>query len=315
MNSVKLVVLIACLTPALSQAVLIDFNSLGPVGDPPPTVITGGVSVSFSNLEVGEVGGVTNGFVVGIGVPQNNGVVVADQANFNGRFLTALGFGLAVFRSPGFVRTIEFDMAVTNVRMYIADIDVGEGITANAFDESDTLLSMLVFPLGQDGRVQFVDFGTLSGIRKVTLVGDDPVGIDNLSFEPVEIEIEIDIKPGSDPNSINCNNDNGVIPVAILTTETFDATTVDHTTVTFEEAGETHVNKKSGEPRRHEEDVDDDGDTDLVLHFRMRDTALHCGSTKGTLLGETFDGVAIEGADSVRMVGGTTVITVGEPIP
>jgi hypothetical protein len=43
------------------------------------------------------------------------------------------------------------------------------------------------------------------------------------------IQVSIDIKPGSDPNSINCKNENGIIPVAILTTNEFDAVTVDHT--------------------------------------------------------------------------------------
>jgi len=127
--------------------------------------------------------------------------------------------------------------------------------------------------------------------------------------------LALDIKPGSDPNSINCNNDQGVITVAILTTDDFDATTVDHTTVTFEGASETHVNRRSGEARRHEEDVDGDGDTDLVLHFRLGDTTLTCGSTEGSLTGVTFGGMAIELTDSVRMVDGTTVITVGQPIP
>jgi len=115
-------------------------------------------------------------------------------------------------------------------------------------------------------------------------------------------EVEIDIKPGSDPNSINCNNENEVIAVAILTTDGFDATTVDHTTVTFEGANETHVDKKNREPRRHEEDVDYDEDTDLVFHFRLGDTDLACDSTEGTLTGETFDGQAIEGTDAVRMI-------------
>lgn len=114
--------------------------------------------------------------------------------------------------------------------------------------------------------------------------------------------VDIDIKPGSDPNSINCTNEDGVIAVAILTTDVFDATTVDHTTVTFEGAVETHVNKKTGEPRRHEEDVDGDGDIDLVFHFRLGDTWLDCYSTEGTLLGTTYDGYAIGGVDTVRMI-------------
>lgn len=116
--------------------------------------------------------------------------------------------------------------------------------------------------------------------------------------------VDIDIKPGSDPNSINCTDENEVIPVAILTTDDFDAMTVGHTTVTFGGASETHVDKKTGEPRRHEEDVDADGDIDLVFHFRLGDTALTCESIEGTLTGETFDGQAIEGSDAVRMVEG-----------
>ncbi len=70
--------------------------------------------------------------------------------------------------------------------------------------------------------------------------------IDNLSFDyvairltPPSINVEIDIKPGSDPNSINLDSE-GVIPVAILTTSVedgdsidFDAADVDQTTLTL----------------------------------------------------------------------------------
>lgn len=129
----------------------------------------------------------------------------------------------------------------------------------------------------------------------------------NIHFYLVEfslrpITIPIDIKPGSVRNSINCTADKQIIPVAILTTETFDATTVDHITVTFEGASETHVKKKAGIPRRHEADVDKDGDVDLVFHFRFGDTNLTCASTRGTLTGETFAGQPISGSDVIRMI-------------
>jgi predicted outer membrane repeat protein len=128
--------------------------------------------------------------------------------------------------------------------------------------------------------------------------------------------ILIDIKPGSDPNSINCRNSNAVIAVALLTTDLFDATTVDHTTVTFHGAAETHVDRRtgapishevdvdhqSGAPIRHEEDVDGDGDMDLVFHFRLGSTTLTCQSTVGALWAKTFAGESIVGTDAVSMV-------------
>lgn len=128
------------------------------------------------------------------------------------------------------------------------------------------------------------------------------------SKAPVQAEIEI--KPGGNPNSINCRNDKGVIAVAILATMEFDATMVDHTTVTFEGAAETHINKKTGLPRRHEEDVDGDGDIDLVFHFRFGDTDLACDSAEATLMGVAFDGTEIMASSEVRMVPGTRIITV-----
>jgi hypothetical protein len=107
---------------------------------------------------------------------------------------------------------------------------------------------------------------------------------------------EIDIKPGSDPNSINPFS-RGVIPVAILTTEDFDALMVDADSVLF---GPAEAEKRH--KRAHVEDVDGDGDLDLLLHFRTQDTGIALGDTEACVIGETYDGVPLMGCDSVRTV-------------
>jgi beta-glucanase (GH16 family) len=90
-----------------------------------------------------------------------------------------------------------------------------------------------------------------------------------------------------------CNKGNGVIPVMLLSTDNFDATTVDHTTVTLGDASEIHVDKKTGEAKRHEEDADGDGDIDLVFHFRFNETGLECDPDVVPFSGQTFDGQSI----------------------
>jgi len=111
--------------------------------------------------------------------------------------------------------------------------------------------------------------------------------------------VQIVIHPGSFPNASSINpKSKGVIPVAILSTATFDATTVDPASVKFgpDGAGETHG-------RGHNEDVNRDGRTDLVVHFRTQDTGIVCGITSVSLTGITFSGQAIKGSASIRTVG------------
>jgi len=107
-------------------------------------------------------------------------------------------------------------------------------------------------------------------------------------------DVAIDIKPGSDPNSINSMS-KGVIPVAILTTEDFDAANVDPATVRF---GPNQV-----APIRWDyEDVDSDGDIDLSLKFDTQAVGFAPGDTEATLTGETLGGCCFWGTDSVNIV-------------
>jgi hypothetical protein len=108
-------------------------------------------------------------------------------------------------------------------------------------------------------------------------------------------EQPIDIKPGSDPNSINLGS-KGVVPVAVLTTDDFDAATVDPATMDF--AGATPL-------RWAMEDVDGDGDMDLLFHFKTQELVdLDENSTEAYLTGYTHDGEFIWGVDTVNIVKG-----------
>lgn len=109
------------------------------------------------------------------------------------------------------------------------------------------------------------------------------------------VAVSVDIKPGSDPNSINPRSQ-GVIPVAILTTPAFNASTVDPSTVKFGPNGAAPVQTAL-------EDVDGDGDLDLILHFSTQATGIACGDTQAVLTGNTTGGQAIEGSDAVKTAG------------
>jgi hypothetical protein len=116
----------------------------------------------------------------------------------------------------------------------------------------------------------------------------------------------VDIKPGSDPNSINPKS-KGVIPVAVLTTDDFDAMTVDPLSVEFGPSGAKETHGKG-----HIEDVDGDGDQDMVLHFKTQQTGIQCGDSEASLTGKTTSGEDITGTDGIQTVGCGSAKTVAE---
>jgi hypothetical protein len=117
------------------------------------------------------------------------------------------------------------------------------------------------------------------------------------------ITVEIDINPGSDSNPIHPSG-RGNIPVAILGSDTFDVLDVDATTLAFgpDAAAPSHDLTKPGTFEDHLRDVNDDGLTDLISHYRIEDTGIAPDDAEACLTGDTLDGTLFEGCDEIRPV-------------
>ena len=116
--------------------------------------------------------------------------------------------------------------------------------------------------------------------------------------EPEAIEVMIDIKPGDEPTLMDPSSE-GMIPVAILSSPDFDAiSSVDPGSVRFGANGD-----DAAPVRSMTEDVDQDGDTDLMFLFRAPQTNIACGDTSASLTGKTRSGQAIAGSESFTTEG------------
>jgi hypothetical protein len=113
------------------------------------------------------------------------------------------------------------------------------------------------------------------------------------------IGVGIDIKPGAFPNSINLGS-NGVVPVAILSTATFDARDVDISSITL--AGANVRLKGTGTPMASFQDVNGDGRLDLVVQVSTQALELSATDTLAVLRAKTKTGIPIIGLDSIRVV-------------
>lgn len=240
---------------------------------------------------------------LGVYMYSSSGDLVTGPSPCNG----SVALATEPFTGPYFI--FNFDNPLSGVSIEAGDYGYSDAdhMKLTAYSEigaGGTELGFITADLGTGVPTGclLLELTDIPGIKSVTVTstGDYPnsIYLDNLTFKHV-IQVTIDIKPGSNPNAFNCKNTKGLIPVAILSTPTFDATSVDHTTVMFEGAFEYH--KIATVPQRHESDVNEDGLVDLVFHFLFSETTLTCESTIGELTGKTVDGIPIVGQDKIVM--------------
>ncbi len=160
--------------------------------------------------------------------------------------------------------------------------------------------------LTAEGSLKLVDTSVSSGVTgSADVVVTDEGGGQIASFQLTDGSgltfnvVAIDIKPGADTNSINLGS-NGVVPVAILGSATFDATKIDPTSVKLASAGAKM--RGNGTLMSSIEDVTGDGLDDLVIQVETTALELTSTATEATLMGNTIDGVVFEGTDMIVVV-------------
>jgi hypothetical protein len=120
----------------------------------------------------------------------------------------------------------------------------------------------------------------------------------------VVLHITIDVKPGNADNIVNMKNDSGVVAVSIPTTEKFDAIVeLDPDTVVAVLIGTDGEVINEVAPERFVI-----GNNEVTYKFSVRalvdgpNAPLTTTTTILTLRGETFDGMGVQGSDSVTIV-------------
>ncbi len=123
--------------------------------------------------------------------------------------------------------------------------------------------------------------------------GEDPDCADS-------IQVGVDVIPGPQKK---VKLSVAIVPVAIITTSTFDATQVDPLSVCFGDAEEPSQRDCTPRGNRGQAlDVDRDGDLDFVLRYEIAQTGIDMGDTQACLTGNLTGGQAIEGCGTIVVV-------------
>lgn len=148
------------------------------------------------------------------------------------------------------------------------------------FDPIDAELSRV--ELAQDDPRARPDQDRVEGVLEVEVTGDGSMA----SAEMTTITI--------DPDSVSVlgacqNRGNGIVQVIIHGSDELPVGAIDHTSIRVGDARETHTDPRTGEPRLRVRDVDRDGDDDLIVHVRMRETGLTCATLTSGVTAQVDD--------------------------
>jgi hypothetical protein len=191
-----------------------------------------------------------------------------------------------------------------------ADLDYGDETADLWLDGACVAVDVPITPKQFDDPV--LGSVVLNKLALVSSNGENGGGFifsNLLFFDDVKLQVpeevvavEIDVKPGENPNPVNCSS-RGLLPVAVLSSDSFDATEIDAETVCLAGASAA-VRGRGSRYMAHEEDVNADGVLDMVFQFQTQDLCVEQLDTGVVVLtGSTGDGGSFQGTDEVVLVG------------
>ena len=272
------------------------------------TTAQGDVSVSADDIEIQINGNPASGQEFTVGQEINITCIVVASASISNipdaiNYRARVESALRLFDGP-----ISSGESPLISDPYIEDVTNVSGAVAEADNELLSITYTLTLTVEgfytiRAGAVAWAWYEDAEGWHQAGVAVSGPVYPVYLTFNVVDvIEVDIDIKPGSTPNTINLGS-NGVIPVAILSSADFDAPLlVDTTTVQLQGKAGVRV-KGNGDPLATERDVNGDGYVDLELKVEVEN--LEPGDIQdgiAEITGLTIEGQKFSGTDTVTIV-------------
>ena len=133
---------------------------------------------------------------------------------------------------------------------------------------------------------------TITNTAVVGSSSTDTRASNNVATSNVEVflPVDVDVRSTKKRGGVAAVNPTagGLLGVAILSSSTFDALTIDPASVCFgdvEDPGQRTCTEAHG--TGHAEDVDGDGRSDLLLHYKIALTGIDTGDTSACLTGRT----------------------------
>jgi len=207
------------------------------------------------------------------------------------------------WRSPGIVESFRLDPDNSGRLQAAADFAAVlpdgtskmYGVDQLAINPDGTKLYV-----SQVSRLAILDAETGASKGSITASMRTPNGVDIPARLPdTTIEVTIDFRPWDPKNRVHLSCPS-IVPVAILSTESFDATSVDVASVTV--AGAPVVVFCAERPMAFARDVNHDSIRDLVVFVRVSEMQLTLEDTEVVVEGKTLEDQPFTGMDTITVV-------------